>query len=678
MAAVVESSATSVQASDSLTITATEPSGAVEGDLLVAVHCADSDSSGPLTAPVGWTDEGDEVFGATSQICWIIRGASAPDLEWSSNSAQHHVVVIARISGHDPDAPLSNYSHIHGSAAPEPFPGSATVVDGSLVFSAFGGDGDAEPDAVPTGYTSAGYSNSAAGSGTCTAGMAYKALAEADFDAPLPWGTTSISARTYSWAVNALPVLPSTEGSAVIESWSTTVSGAVNVTSLEIDKPSGVVEGDLLLLLNTTDNAETITAPSGFTTEIDEVFLTKTTMHVSWKFAGASEPATYTSSSSGSEQRTAIMLRISNADPDAPIDVSAHDTSIGVPSCPDLMTTVDNALVLRLFAGGDGAWAGFPAGTVGLRNLTSTLFGGGWASGGIAAEVKEISGLISTEDWGTTIADSIGATISIAPASTASLVAQYLLAEASSGTVPTTCPDSVAGHDLSIDYATSDAEWTSNGAGNGLDFLSTSGNAVAKISDMSDPGSIGGQFDGATAGSLIVVARLDAGTSSQSRIMVLGEDSSNGDIAFLVSPTQVQLRWGYDTGSGAYGNFNHVVDGTDHVYHAVFDMSATLNDDRARLWIDGVEIPNAGTSGTFSETLAPQEAAYSLSLGNRADGVRGVDGAIWYTELCTGKYTTREIAASYAALLLDHDSGWRAGGEVSDGSFLVAIMGTML
>ena len=167
-----------------------------------------------------------------------------------------------------------------------------------------------------------------------------------------------------------------------------------------------------------TDNAEVITQPSGFTVEIDEVFSTHTTMQVSWLVAGASEPSTYESSSLSSENRIAYMLRISGADLTAPIDVSAFLNSTGIPSCPDVTTTEDNTLVLRLYAAAEGlgAFPGFTSGATGIRNGVS-VYGGaaGTCAAGIAAELQASAGSVGAESWGVTALNAIAATIAIAP-----------------------------------------------------------------------------------------------------------------------------------------------------------------------------------------------------------------------------------------------------------------------
>lgn len=406
-----------VQASDSTSITADEPVGSAEGELLVAIHCADS--SPTLGVPAGWEGSTPLTAGATSRIAYIIRGASAPDLTFTSSSAEQHVVVMIRVTGYDPIVPLSEVINRHTTSNIVNTPANGTQTDGGLVITAFGADRDDEPDDVPAGYTSAGYSRSNVGaSGPCTAGMAYKSLTDADLDDPGDWGTAAIDFHNaISFSVNGDPGLPNNASSPVIESWSEALEDSGS-TDIVVDKPSGTVEGDALMFIHITDNTETITQPTGFTVLLDETRSGHSTLQVSVKEAGASEPATYTSSSGSSEARIAYMLRLSKADISA-LDASAFiDTGTAVPNCPTITTVADNVLVFRMYAGGDnnGAYSGFPGAAAGLRNTLSTYGAlSGQCCGGIAVELQETAGVVSAEDWGITAVNSVTMTFSLAP-----------------------------------------------------------------------------------------------------------------------------------------------------------------------------------------------------------------------------------------------------------------------
>lgn len=237
-------------------------------------------------------------------------------------------------------------------------------------------------------------------------------------------------------------------------------------------------------------------------------------------------------------------------------------------------------------------------------------------------------------------------------------IARYLLDEASSGTAPSTCADDEGGHDLTIDYGTSHANWSSNADGNGLDFLSTSGAAVAEIADMSAAGSIGGQLDGLKEASLIFVARIDNGHANSNRVVFLGSSSGNGELAITAGTADLELRFGEEN-SGGDTKFNVTHDGSEHIYHCVWDSAlAGAATTRAKLWIDGVEQTAAVGTIPQNHTLITQAAGISFCLGNRPSANRQIDAALWYCELFTGKLSASEISDSYDALLLDHDSNW--------------------
>lgn len=404
-----------VQASDSTSIEAVEPTGAAEGELLVAIHRADA--SPTLGVPVGWS--GSESLSGT-RIAYIVRGASAPDLTFTSSTAEHHVVVMMRVTGYDPIKPLSDVVSLYTASGVVNTPAGGTQTDGGLMVSAFGADRGDEPNGHPAGYTSAGYAHSAAGaSGPCTAGMAYKAMSSADLDDPGAWGDAAVDYhRAITFCINGDPGLPSNANSPVISGLESAVedNGSTDIT---VPKPEGTVEGDKLLFIHITDNTETITQPSGFTVLLDETRSGHSTLQVSAKTAGASEPSSYTSSSGSSECRLAFVVRLSaNADLSA-LDASAFiDSGTGVPSCPTITTIAADALVFRLYAGGDndGAFPGFPDGSAGLRSMMSTYAAlSGQCCGGIAVELKETAGVVAAEDWGATAVNSVAATFSVAP-----------------------------------------------------------------------------------------------------------------------------------------------------------------------------------------------------------------------------------------------------------------------
>ncbi len=147
-----------------------------------------------------------------------------------------------------------------------------------------------------------------------------------------------------------------------IESSSSEFLNGAGTTNV-VPKPSGVVEGDLLLGFQTSGRGDTTgtTLPAGFT-KIRDFDGATGGPGGGWgfKIAGASEPSTYTFSligAAGSGNRSALMLRISGHDPVTPINAEAitaeffnsasQDPRVVTPA-PDILTTVNGCLILRL------------------------------------------------------------------------------------------------------------------------------------------------------------------------------------------------------------------------------------------------------------------------------------------------------------------------------------------
>ncbi|MEE9268703.1 MAG: hypothetical protein V3V49_00420, partial [Candidatus Krumholzibacteria bacterium] len=141
-------------------------------------------------------------------------------------------------------------------------------------------------------------------------------------------------------------------------------------TSLDITKPSGTVEDELLIAIVASEKNNAIISPAGWTVIDDGVDGDKGNARttVVYKVAGPSEPAVFTFTSSAAKKAVGAILRYSGNDPTTPIDVSAAVAGSSInPTAPSVTTTIDGALILRLF-GAKKAPDGtnpFPPGTVG-------------------------------------------------------------------------------------------------------------------------------------------------------------------------------------------------------------------------------------------------------------------------------------------------------------------------
>jgi len=218
----------------------------------------------------------------------------------------------------------------------------------------------------------------------------------------------------------------------------TVAESATNVTSIAVDKPAGTASGDLLIGVIVTDGtAGTFTPPASWTlidsgTADPGGNANQVTLGAWHKIAGGSEPSSYTWSWTYPQTVYAFIIRITGHDVSDPIDVwgvatgSSTGASITVTS-PDVTTTVDDTLVLRIF-GADRAmnFGSYPAGHTGITfgsssgdNTTMYQCTGGAAYIAQAAigatgtaDFSAIPNVSATEEWR-------ALTVAIAPAAAA-------------------------------------------------------------------------------------------------------------------------------------------------------------------------------------------------------------------------------------------------------------------
>lgn len=145
----------------------------------------------------------------------------------------------------------------------------------------------------------------------------------------------------------------------------TSSSADVFGTSLTIAKPSGTVEGDVLVaIVQATDPDTAITGPSGWTV-IDEIRVDPSGTffrHSTWyKVAGASEPADYTWSGADTHW-DGLITRWSGVDNSTPIDVQGTESE-GESTSPNgtgVTTVTDDAMLLYLEGNRDASVTNTP------------------------------------------------------------------------------------------------------------------------------------------------------------------------------------------------------------------------------------------------------------------------------------------------------------------------------
>jgi hypothetical protein len=137
-------------------------------------------------------------------------------------------------------------------------------------------------------------------------------------------------------------------------SFSTHSSADITVTQVTIDKPSSVVQGDLLLAniaINGGSPATVTGVPSGWT----QILRTDNDTNISivsyYKIAGASEPANYTWNISPQTRAEGGITRYSGVDTSNPIDSAAGNFGLSqVATTSSITTSAANEEIVALFA----------------------------------------------------------------------------------------------------------------------------------------------------------------------------------------------------------------------------------------------------------------------------------------------------------------------------------------
>ena len=148
------------------------------------------------------------------------------------------------------------------------------------------------------------------------------------------------------------------------ESSSQSVVTSATGNGITIDKPTGTIDGDLLIAAIVHSPSGNIVAPSGWT-EFNSGGCDNFECSLAvWYKVASGEPADYTftrGGARGANKTAGGILRYSGADPANPIGVSDAATGNSInPEAPSISTTVDNTTILRIAAIGDGNFASDP------------------------------------------------------------------------------------------------------------------------------------------------------------------------------------------------------------------------------------------------------------------------------------------------------------------------------
>jgi hypothetical protein len=190
MAVTWRSVSSAIEFDESTPLACAEPTGTVEGDVMVVVFYATLCDG--LTLPAGWTElysgsQGDMRW----KVAWITRGASAPDLDfvYSTFTEPIPIVEITTFQKSSGNPIRLDSQSAAGSSGTDnttyPDAPSTTAVAASSLAVAFG----VHWGAVTGGFTApTGYTEHNEGTGFLKAGWAVKSLSAAGAENPDAFG----------------------------------------------------------------------------------------------------------------------------------------------------------------------------------------------------------------------------------------------------------------------------------------------------------------------------------------------------------------------------------------------------------------------------------------------------------------------------------------------------------
>lgn len=235
------------------------------------------------------------------------------------------------------------------------------------------------------------------------------------------------------------------------------------------------------------------------------------------------------------------------------------------------------------------------------------------------------------------------------------LLVRYFIDEAASGqrvdSLADAAPDPL---ELPISYAGGQPEFVESGGNRGLEWATESGEGMA-ISPVAGT-KIESTLDGAATATIEVVVDPDAvgepgyttrfvhiGGSFATGRLVLGATTTQGFVLRLNDATVTE----WATPIGALGR---------SVVHLVVDASQAALEDRARLFIDGVEQAATVSSGPGAGETITLPGGESLVLGNEPNSFRSMDGTLFYAAIYDVALDETEITTNAALLLASDDT----------------------
>jgi hypothetical protein len=336
-----------------------------------------------------------------------------------------------------------------------------------------------------------------------------------------------------------LTLAPGSAGAAIAFVAKSTGQNSTGATTLAISKPTGVVEGHVMVATVTAKEAGAVTAPSGWTEILNLAQGTALRQVTYFKVATASEPTSYSWSLGTSRAASGGIADYSGVNATVPIDASASATGTsGNASAPSVTTSAANDQVLAIGSFGAAISATPASGTTERfdvasgSNVTEAADSAQTTAG--ATTARTITPLITTGPW---IAQTLALReASLATLSVATTAAPTFAANLNSGdqaqtfTVPLTLSDTRTGATAGLGWNTT---ITSTQYGNGTATLPT---AASTITAVSSACANGGLCTNPTNAISYPVA-VPAGAGPPPAVKFYSAAAATGKGLFTVTPT---------------------------------------------------------------------------------------------------------------------------------------------
>ncbi len=140
-----------------------------------------------------------------------------------------------------------------------------------------------------------------------------------------------------------------------------------------------------------------------------------------------------------------------------------------------------------------------------------------------------------------------------------------------------------------------------------------------------------GALQTSTTATIEMVVEVLSTTSSNSRLLFIGQASNSGRLTFSSrQPTLVEVYSNEERQAAGFVDFLAL---GRVVLHAVYDSSQVVPEDRVRMYLNGGRLPSFDTSPVPQDEVIDLMADRDLAIGNRANGDRSIAGTIYYAAI---------------------------------------------